>query len=139
MFAAGILVRFLRGRNASDWRGGSSSLNFELQQLLAYRFWQRAAGTGQDRRACVVRSCGMRLPGWNVGKCVSVRGGLTRDVDVYVDGDDDEDRAGGKLFTDSSDDNNESYTGVTHCLQGISSRNWELGAVEYFTRRYARQ
>lgn len=77
----------------------------------------------------------MGLPRRNVGKCVSVRGGMTRDVDV----DDDEDRAGGKLFSDSSDDDNESYTGVTHCLQGISSRNWELGAVEYFTHRYARR
>ena len=77
---------------------------------------------GKDRRACVVRPCGMRLPGWNVGKYVSVRGGMTRDVDVDVDGDDDEDRAGGKLFSDSSDDDNESYTGVTHCLRGISSR-----------------
>ncbi|KAK1131322.1 hypothetical protein K0M31_017609 [Melipona bicolor] len=62
------------------------------------------------------------------------------DVDVDVDGDDDEDRAGGKLFSDSSDDDNESYTGVTHRLRGIiSSRNWKLDAVEYFTHRYARR
>lgn len=53
--------------------------------------------------------------GRNVGKCV--RSGMT--------GDDDGDRASGKLLSDIGDDDNESYAGVTLCLEGISSRNWK--------------
>lgn len=55
--------------------------------------------------------------GRNVGKCV--RSGMTATRD------DDGDRASGKLLSDIGDDDNESYAGVTLCLEGISSRNWE--------------
>lgn len=58
--------------------------------------------------------------GRNVGKCV--RSGMTATRD------DDGDRASGKLLSDIGDDDNESYAGVTLCLEGISSRNWKNSA-----------
>lgn len=79
-----------------------------------------------DPAACVLRKR-------DAGK--RVRNGSDGDVDVDVDyhEDDGDDRAGGKLLGDSGNDDNESYAGVTRCLEGISSRNCELRAAEYFT------